>query len=160
MPGQRGRHARSRWEWGTPGSRSDELRRAVDDDPAGKSPGRKDPSRCKGNHGGPHVPVIALHHETPEDELRSRCRWSPVWSREEKTCVAGWHCEHENRCAKCGLILERFAGRDRCPVYPGADQQKAVAEREASEQNERRRMMAPRRKPVINGPQGYRRKRG
>lgn len=165
MPGKFERHARSRWEWGTPGSRSGDLRRAVDDDPAGKPPpGRKDPSRCKGNHGGPHIPVIALHHETPEDEFRSRCRWIPVWSRKEKTCVAGWHCEHVERCVKCGLIIERFAGRDRCPVYPGTEEQKAVAEQEAFEWNERRRTASNRlssvRKPVINGPQGYRRKRG
>jgi len=162
MPGQNGRHARSKWEWGTPGSRSDELRRAVADDPAGKAPGRKDPARCKGNQGGPHVPVIALRHEAPGDELRSRCRWSPAWSREEKKCVAVWHCEHEERCVKCGLIFDRFAGRDRCPVYPGTGQQKAVAEQEAFEWNERRRTSRSwnRRKPVINGPQSYRRKRG
>jgi hypothetical protein len=161
MPGQFVRHARSRWEWGPPGSRSDDLRRAVDDDPAAKTPGKKDPNRCKGNHGGPHIPVIALHHETPEDEFRSRCRWSPMWSRKDKGLVVGWHCEHEERCAKCGLIFERFVGRDRCPVFPGTGQQKAVAGQELFERAERRRT-APsrgRRKPVISGPQGYRRKR-
>jgi hypothetical protein len=162
MPGQFERHARSRWEWGTPGSRSDELRRAVDDDPAGKTPGKKDPARCKGNCGGPHIPVIALHHETPEDELRSRCQWTSRWSQEEKTAVIVWHCEHEERCAKCGLIFERHAGRDRCPVYPGTDEQKAVAEQKAFAWAERLRMSQSRlrRKPVIKGPQGYRRRRG
>lgn len=158
MPGHLERHSRSRWEWGAPGSRSEELRRAVDDDPAGKSPGRKDPARCKANRGGPHVPEIALRDETPGDEFR--CRWSPKWDLEERKDVVAWHCEHEERCAKCGLIFERFVGAARCPAYPGTPEQKAVAEREAFEWNERRRAMPARRKPAVKGRQGYRRRRG
>jgi hypothetical protein len=162
LPGHFERHSRSRWEWGAPGSRSAELRRAVDDDPAGKPPGKKDPARCKGNRGGPHVPEIALHHETPEDEFRSRCRWGAMWDRETREQVIGWHCEHEERCAKCGLIFERRIADERCPAYPGAPAQRAVAEQRLFEWIERRRTSpawARGRKPVISGPQGYRRRR-
>lgn len=163
MPGRFERHARSSWEWSAPGSRKDDLARAVNDDPARKSaPGRKDPSRCKGNRGGPHIPEIALRNPAWEDEYRNRCQWRPFWSWKAGEAVVGWHCEHVRHCSKCGLIFDSRIGREACPAYPDKAEQYAAAEREASEWNEHRRIREaedPRRNAVIKGRQGYRRKR-
>ena len=60
MPKRFERHARTAWEWGTPGSRRDELARAVSE-PAGKAPGKKDKSLCKAAHWkGPHQPELRI----------------------------------------------------------------------------------------------------
>jgi hypothetical protein len=163
MPKRFERHARSKsGGWETSGSRSGETVRAVNDDPVRKSaPGRKDPGRCKGNRGGPHIPAIVLRDPVPDDEFEDRCRWSPVWSRDAGEDVAGWHCEHERKCVKCGLIFRSRIGCDDCPVYPGTPGQRAAAEQEAAAWNEGRRDREQtwRRKPVITGPQGFRRRR-
>jgi hypothetical protein len=164
MPHPFDRHSRRKDDWGTPGSRSAERAAAAaaeETDPAKRTPARKDPERCKGNQGGPHAPEVSLRHESPEDEFRSRCRWGTVWSREDRDMVVAWHCEHERRCTGCGLVSGRHVRDEECPVFPGTPEQRAVVQQQLFERKEQLRTSPrwSRRKPVITGPQGYRKKR-
>jgi hypothetical protein len=123
MPGRLERHARSRWEWGAPGSRSSEVRDAAqaDPDPARKAPGKKDKRRwCRGKPGVEHRTAIVLHSEHGH-----RCGWRetgrwvqtgpvaakgitlPKWPRKREWVVTGrtWVCLHELQCQVCGKFL-------------------------------------------------------
>ena len=130
MPGRLERHRRSKWEWGAPGSRSAEVRDAVqaDPEPARKAPGKKNTKRwCRGKPGVEHRVVIV--------RLRpGQCGWVdtghwvhtgpvlpkgvPVPKRfrhqHRKWVVTGrqWFCLHERRCLVCQKDLGPAA---QCP---------------------------------------------
>lgn len=105
------------------------------------------------------MPETAFRDPRPEDEFRARCRWGPLWSLEEQELTVAWYCEHERHCKYCGLVFTRRVSDEDCPAYPGTEEQRAVAGQQAFERNEARRAM-PRRKPVITGRQGYRKRKG
>lgn len=160
MPKRLERHARSSWEWGTPGSRHDDLARAVQDDPAKKTPpGKKDPSLCKAAHWkGPHQPELRMltfgwHRDRP-------CEWAISWRSRNGEPI--WHCNHEEVCSGCGKVLRVGISDEECPDFHPitADEQAAIEAKQA--ENDARIASQPwrRHKPVITGPQGYRKKRG
>jgi hypothetical protein len=164
MAGKFLRHARAKGIWGTQPARSDEVRTAaaVDPQPARRAPGRKDTRHfCRGKAGREHVPEIVM---TPQPFYTGvpggECGWTTHWSvRQRAYDGVRWSCRHEERCASCGKVL-RCTGqltRAECPSYPGAPEQKAEAEAEAAARQERYSEWY--RRPVIDGPQGYRRKR-
>lgn len=170
MSGAHVRHARSKWEWGTPPSRSAERSQAVAEDvrePAKKAPARKDTrSWCKGKVGTGHVPAIVVDHAYPFrfDRRTTGCHWRVGWSSDKAADIVFWGCLHHELCANCGKVL-----RDRwslpsaeCPAYPGSPEQRAEAEAELIETEKRRAEWEGKRrtrKRPITGPQGYRRKR-
>lgn len=162
MPGKLERHARSKWEWGLPGSRSAEVRTAAADDPepAKRPPGRKDTRAwCRGKPGVEHVRRLVLH-PSPFKRGKLDCGWAPSWRTPDGEYGACWSCDHREECARCGKILRDGILRSECPAYPGTPGQRAAAEEKAAEIRERIAQRRPwRRKPVITGPQGYRRKR-
>lgn len=124
MPGRFERHARSRWQWGTPGSRSAEVRGAAqaDPDPAKRAAGRKNTKRwCRGKPGVEHRRVIVLH-----SQYGHKCGWRetghwvyagprlprgvPVpgpWRRNREFVVTDrrWQCLHEVQCLACQKYL-------------------------------------------------------
>lgn len=125
MPGQFERHARSKWEWGTPGARSAEVQAAADDDPEPpkRGKGRKDTRRwCRGKVGTEHDVTVVLHswygrkcdwHETghwvhtgpvpPKGVTlpKWRHRKDQKWVTTDRT----WSCMHEYQCQACGKYL-------------------------------------------------------
>jgi hypothetical protein len=152
-----GRHARSKWAWGTAPSRSTERAAAVtaeERDPSKPSPGRKDRKNyCKPNR-GPHTPALAKRSTF----VTAECRWQVLWSSRTGGWVTGWLCVHQEECSACGRFF-RFVHGDDCPDWRPArpDEQQAL-DAEIS-----RRMQAweqrKSRKPVVAGPQSYRRTR-
>ncbi|MGH3121085.1 MAG: hypothetical protein ACRDND_08635 [Streptosporangiaceae bacterium] len=158
MPRRFERHARSKWDWGTPPARSAE-RAAAAAGPAGRAPGRKDRwARCKQNQGGPHVLKIMPLGIPSHHPARAGCCWFPAYDRESRSYVLSWSCRHHEACEACGKEARCSIRDDECPDYPGTSGQRAAAEREAAEWAERRARWKPR-KPVPDGPQGYRRGR-
>lgn len=162
MPGQFERHARGKWEWTLPGSRSAEVRTAAADDPepARRPPGRKNTRAwCKGKQGVGHVPQL-VWHPVLWGLGDPSCRWRPSWLTPDGEYAACWSCNHREECARCGKVLRAGVLRSECPAYPGTPEQHTAAEVEAAAIRERiaQRRAVPRR-PVITGPQGYRRKR-
>ena len=152
--------------WGPVPGRS-AVKAAAITEPAKRTPAKKDTrSWCRGKEGREHEPQIVLSH----DGFRQRaCEWAGrhdyrLLRRGEDDYAIGWCCGHQELCGRCGKIL-RDPGqipRAECPVYPGSDEQKAEAGREAAEYPEKWRAWAARHgrpEPVIDGPQGYRRKR-
>jgi len=160
MPDPYERHSRSRWEWGSPGSRSQERAAAAQDDPAKtRTPGKKDPDLCKGQHWkGPHlgevilvVPVFPRQGKTPE------CGWRIQSWRDESIY---WSCYHEEHCRECGKVLRISLSRQECPLYREiTPAERKVLEEELEASRERRAKWRVHRRPVIKGPQGYRKKR-
>lgn len=128
MPGQFERHARSKWEWGYPGSRSAEVRDAVraDPDPARRAPGKKNTRRwCRGKRGVEHRRAVVLHswygHKcgwvetgqwvyTGPPMVRGvpvprRWAWSQRKNREWVVTGKRWECVHELQCVVCQKYL-------------------------------------------------------
>jgi len=139
---------------------------AADPEPAKGAPGRKDTrSWCRGKPGVPHQPVIIIG----KGDTGHSCEWVPendyrLLRRGEDGWSVGWLCWHREECSRCGRILrERWqVGAAECPDCPGDPEQRAEAEREAAAYPEQWRAWAQRHgrpKPVIDGKQGYRRKR-
>lgn len=163
MPKRFERHARTSWEWGTPGSRSNELARAVKDDPAKKAaPGKKDPSLCKATHWkGPHQPGLRLL--TFGWRRPITCQWDISWH--SKNDEPSWHCNHEEVCSGCGKVLRVGIKNEECPDFHPITTEERTAIEEKEAQNKARIAVAVAkhpgrwRKPVITGPQGYRRNR-
>jgi hypothetical protein len=166
---QPARHARSKWEWGTPPSRSAERSQAAAEDvrePAKRAPARKDTRAwCRGKAGVEHVPVIAVDHTAPHFGTSPRCEWKALWDWKADAYHVGWTCPHHEICDVCKKVLrDRWTVPSReCPAYPGDPAQRAAVEasipeleRQQQERLARRRMP---RKPVITGPQGFRRRR-
>lgn len=161
MPGQFERHARSKWEWGMPGPRSQEVQAAAADDPEPpkRAPARKDTRHyCKGKPGVEHVPHLVRHplfwrRDDPG------CRWQASWTTRDGGYAACWACDHREECERCGKVLRDHIPAAECPAYPGIPEDRAAAEEEALRIRERVAGRQSRWKPVITGPQGYRRRR-
>jgi hypothetical protein len=162
MPKRFERHGRSSWEWGTPGSRHDELTRAVKDDPAKKvPPGKKNPSLCKATHWkGSHQPELRLHALGWRRPVT--CQWDISWR--SKNGEPSWHCNHDEVCAGCGKVLRISISEQECPdFHPITSDERAAIEAKQAENDARMAAAVTKhpgrwRKPVITGPQGYRRK--
>lgn len=164
MPARAGRHARTKdADWDSPPARRDELAAAVQAEigletpvasPAKLPPGRKDTrSWCKGKPGRDHKPAI-------DDEALGTplltCKWIIRWDKDEGCYAAGWNCLHRERCTQCRKVLRECwqLTRAECPLYPGDTGQRQDAEARAAQLGTRRWR---RRRPLIDGPQGYRR---
>jgi hypothetical protein len=152
------RHARSRTDWDTQPSRSAE-RQAAAGEPERQAPGRKDRrAHCKENAGGPHVPAVVFMAAVFRPDRG--CEWMPSWSRKERGYDgAGWYCRHEEHCSRCGKVLRVTVTDNECPAYPGNPVQRADAEADALRAQERQDAWRQRKRKIITGPQGYRRKR-
>ena len=170
MPRRLERHARGKGVWDSAPSRSAELQQAAraDPDPAKRSPARKDTrSWCKGKAGREHV----LHLVLVPDRLSWRagkaqvCEWASAWGIDGQEYRLGWACRHREECAACGRIFREHYDLkgEECPAYPGDPGQRAEAQAEVGRDQEQCASWpaaAPRwRRPVITGPQGYRRRR-
>jgi len=160
MPKRFERHARTAWEWGTPGSRRDEVARAVNE-PAAKAPGKKDRNLCKAAHWkGPHQPELRM--QTFGWRRTASCKWAVSWRSKDGEPL--WHCAHEEFCSGCGKVLRTGIGDEECPgFHPVTDDERAAIEAERAEHEVRvadvraRNHWQP--KPPVTGKQGYRRKR-
>jgi predicted Fe-S protein YdhL (DUF1289 family) len=122
--------------------------------PAKKAPGKKDPALCKAAHWkGPHVPELRMrdfgwHVDIP-------CRWDVSWFGDEPR----WSCRHEEVCAGCGKVLRVGIGSEECPDWhPMTGAERLEVDAEIARHREHRAARAER-KPVITGPQGYRKRR-
>lgn len=161
------RHAKSKWEWGTPPSRSAERSQAAAEDvrdPAKKAPARKDTRAwCRGKVGIEHIPVIVVDHSVPHfDRTDLRCKWRAYWDWKTEGAVVYWRCEHCEECINCGKVLRATVASRECPAYPGSAEQRAEAEAEIPGIERRHQEHVgrwARRRPTITGPQGYRRRR-
>ena len=164
MPRRFERHKRTKWEWGLPGARSGEVREAAraDPEPAKRAPARKDTKHwCHGKEGAEHVPHLVLAEDTPQAREHA-CRWTVRWDWQVTHAWAvGWKCGHREACAGCGRVLRELGDLKarECPVYPGSETQHAEAEAELVEMQQMKPRVRWRRKPVITGKQGYRRRR-
>lgn len=157
MPAPFTRHRRSREYWDSQPSRSAEVlaAAAADPEPVKRAPAPKDTRHwCKGKRGRAHVPVLVDRPVHPRD---SPCQWGSRWSDEE----IAWRCRHREECQSCGKILREpwQLTAAECPLYPGSAEQKAQAAADAEASRERWETWRLRRRPVITGPQEYRRKR-
>lgn len=155
------RHARSRWEWGAPGSRRGELARAVSDDAPGKAPGKKNGNLCKAAHWkGPHQPALRMRDFGWRRS--ASCKWAVSWL--SKDGEPSWHCGHEEFCSGCGKVLRTGIDDGECPdFHPITDQGRAAIEAKRAEDEAQiaaartRDRWQP--KPAVTGPQGYRRRK-
>jgi hypothetical protein len=153
-----GRHARSKWEWGTPGARSQERAKAARDDPAKKTtPAKKDPDLCKAAHWkGPHAPQIILGADVRHGW--KECGWGVPYSYLEYE--SRWYCRHVRICSGCGKNFGRVTGEE-CPLYHEVTPSERVALDAEIVRREKQGLawQEARRKPPVEGPQGYRRRR-
>lgn len=154
MPQYMDRHAETSDGYGSEPSRSQQRRLAAQDDPAKRPPpAKKDPDMCKAQHWkAGHTPVFQMRRALYD------CKWWVDW-----TAKVAWSCWHEEVCSGCGKILDPFIKGRRCPDYH--DITPAEAERMAREKEARAERIAQfqaRRvkRPVIKGPQGYRKPKG
>jgi hypothetical protein len=123
-------------------------------EPARKAPGKKDPALCKAAHWkGPHKPGLIKNEPLFRREFP--CRWDASWTADGPE----WFCYHEERCARCGKVLRSRVGREECPEFrPITDDELAAIEAEIK-RHEGIRAARAARKPVITGPQGYRKRK-
>jgi hypothetical protein len=160
------RHARSKDCYDAQPSRSAERADAAtagEREPTTRAPARKDTrSWCHGKPGNAHVPVLTSEAGTPQDP---GCRWSESFIWPGGTYGACWKCRHREECARCGKILRvrsELADAE-CPDYPGDPAEREAAEAAAAQRARSWSHLLSRyrqyRKPVITGPQGYRRRR-
>jgi hypothetical protein len=150
---RQGRHSRRKFDWGTEPSRSAERSAVVvaeERDPSKRSPGRKDKAYCKPAH-GPHLPVLVV---PPVGGKTPACGWRPSWSPREREWEPGWTCFHQQECTTCGKYFRRIGGEE-CPDWHPLTAEEV---REIDARNSVLVERRIRRKPVITGPQGYRRK--
>jgi hypothetical protein len=156
MPNPYERHSRDRWEWGSPPGRSELKREAAEDDPVhAHTAGKKDKHLCKAAHWkGPHQPVlrVSLH---PTKLTKRECKWNfSSWRGDE----VSWWCFHDEVCAGCQKVLRTHLGDRECPDYHDiTPEEHAACEAQKAEREERLAWWERQRKPVITGPQGYRR---
>lgn len=171
MPDPFDRHSKSKWEWGSEPARGQQRADAISDTPRKKRPPRKQPDACKGNHWDPHVYEVVKQAGTP-------CYWNAVLrfnKGSQVTCTPGWVCNHLRKCKFCGRIGESTDGAkfnwrsghikaEECPEYDAyvpMTVRKACAVKllEYNERMERFRSKMRPKKPPINGPQGYRKRK-
>ena len=150
-----GRHSRNKRDWGTEGARSQDLAKAVQDDPAKKTPpGRKDRDFCKSAHWkGPHVPELILRRY---GWIRNKdCHWGLSWSGN----LLAWICYHEEVCEGCGKILRTSLEPGECPLYHEITPHEELAVQAEIARRRQWLTSGQRRSIAITGPQGYRKKR-
>jgi len=129
-----------------------QLRAAAVAEPERKRPaGKKDPALCKAAHWkGLHRPVLRRQQPLAGRDLP--CTWQAAWTSDEPS----WSCWHDEVCAGCGKVLRVRIGQEECPDFcPITAAELAAIEAEL----QRHRQIRAARRPVIDGPQGYRRKR-
>jgi hypothetical protein len=166
MPGQFERHSRNAWEWGPVPARSDLVRQSAADDPepVKRPPGKKDTrSWCKGKTGVPHR--IQLVRVAWRPGGSTACGWVPGYvHRRGGIYEVTWSCCHQEQCSRCGRHFRWRLKPQECPDWPGTPEQRTAAQAKADQATARRREWLatfPRyRKPVITGPQGYRKPKG
>lgn len=156
MPDPYDRHGRSSdMGWGSQPPRS-QQRAAAAREPAKRPPAKKDPSLCKGAHWkGPHTPEVQSRRGGYP--LGKGCHWYiGGWSADLQPA---WSCHHLWICSGCGKDLGNVLQND-CPDFREiTSEEKDVLDEQLRDYDERRSMWRWRRKPVIEGPQGYRKKR-
>jgi hypothetical protein len=154
------RHGRGdgRDAWGPVPSRSQARAAAAAEQvipevvPEGKRPpGKKDPDLCKAAHWkGPHQPKLYIRDS---GWRKRRCYWGNAWGRD----VPVWFCAHEEVCIGCGKVLHISIPAEQCPDYHAiTEAEQAVLDEEVERWRQRR---LARRQPVIDGPQGYRKRK-
>ena len=120
-----------------------------------RAPGRKDTRAwCKGKAGREHQPEIVFCAPVFR-RATVTCEWAPRWF----DGPVEWHCYHEEHCRSCGKVLRSSVGNSQCPVYPGSSAQREAAEAESAAAWERWKDWRATRRPVVTGPQHYRRRR-
>jgi hypothetical protein len=138
-------------------------------EPVKRAPARKDTRRwCRGKEGREHRLVLVLRHDGFCDR---RCEWVSWYDyrllfrgEDDEGARVGWACSHQEVCESCGKIIRDLfqIPAAECPAYPGTVEQRRAAEREAAAYPAQWRAWAARHgrwRPVITGPQHYRRKR-
>lgn len=165
MPDPHARHSRNKWEWGPTPPRSQERQKAADTDPEpppkGRSSYKNTRKWCRGKAGVEHEEEIILGRDTYR--RKTECGWSPLWSVERQDYTVSWYCNHHVVCKNCSKVLDDKIFRTECPAYPGTTEQHASAQQKLTEMRARRAERIAKssvyRKPVITGPQHYRRPR-
>jgi hypothetical protein len=162
MPRLNERHGRGtgRDSYDSQPSRSDLVRAAVDDDDPDPVKGKVIPwpkGKCKRSKAG-HEAIIQLRQDYMVTRWSKECGWKPYWGGANAAGELAWYaCYHEMVCRHCGKVLVNVMGRGSCPLAPGKEDEKKRVEAEAAAMPAR--SWRPRKKPVITGPQGYRKKR-
>lgn len=139
------------WESGP--SRRQQRNQAANDDPVrDRTPGKKDKSKCKANHWGPHSPSYIFNNFWHRD--MTSCGWGTLFRHGQ--FVPSWWCGHSGRCVKCGKRLPAPAV---CPKrdFDNLEPPAWVVEEAKVKTQEylaRRAKWSPRR--VIRGPSHYR----
>lgn len=165
MPQPHTRHARpSGWDsYESQPSRSSEVRAAIAEDDPEPVRGKAIPwpsGKCKRNGGGAHSAVVQVRNDYFTARNGANCGWRLGWTYNRETGLRNiyYACWHETVCQLCGKILVHSMDKGSCPLAAEREDERervaaeAAANRPPSRNNWRRR-------PVITGPQGYRRKR-
>jgi hypothetical protein len=156
MPDPYERHGRATGGdvWGPNPSRR-QTRAAAAAEPEGKRPpGKKDPNLCKAAHWkGLHQPRLRIRQYGRQ---RLQCRWGTSWASDKPT----WHCVHEEFCTGCGKILRAGIPAGECPDFRPITKAEQDAIDLEIERYTAVRVSRARRRAVINGPQGYRKRKG
>jgi hypothetical protein len=165
MPDPYERHARSGWEWGSSASRSQSRAAAAQEQlipeiirEGRRPPGKKDKDLCKAQHWkGPHTPGITITRN-PVTLKRNECCWAILGWRGKGEPY--WFCRHVLICSGCGKDFGGVPEAQQCPQWhPLTPQEREALDEERRRYDERLSRWKVRRKPLITGPQGYRRKR-
>jgi hypothetical protein len=147
------RHARPKDPSGWDGQNPRSARAAAaNDDVPKRAPGKKDKNLCKAAHWkGPHTPELRMG--PVYGRMGSRCGWGVSWH----SSGPAYLCYHEEVCTGCGKVMRISIGKEECPAYaPLTDERRAQIEQQLEESRLRRARWLGRRRPVIDGPQGYR----
>lgn len=156
MPDPYDRHGRSRdMGWSSQLPRS-QQRTAAAREPAKRPPARKDPSLCKGTHWkGPHAPEVQL--PKGGHPFGKGCHWYIAgWTTDRHPA---WSCHHRWICPGCGKDTGSVLQGD-CPDFREiTPEEKDALDEQLRNYDEHLSMWRWGRKPPINGPQGYRKKK-
>ena len=141
--------------WNPAPARTAERAQAITE-PQRTAPGRKNTRDfCRGKQDVPHVPAVMFVPPVFQRARQPECEWGSRWDVED----VGWRCHHQCHCESCGKVLSTSVEREQCPAYPGSGEQHAEAIEAARIAEERWRERRAGRRKVIDGPQGYRRKK-
>jgi hypothetical protein len=158
MPDPYERHGRaSGWDvWGPNPSRHQQRAAAAADEAAKRPPAKKDPDLCKAVHWkGPHQPELRIRNFGWR--RRMECHWGTTYLDHGDP---RWHCVHEEVCAGCGKVLRISIGKFECPYFHEiTDEETAAIQADYTRRAELLKNSRRAVRPVINGPQGYRKKK-
>lgn len=123
-----------------------------------RPPGKKDPNLCKGQHWkGPHTPGIELQNNGWLAGRKKECGWAVYWRMHERKPY--WSCRHVLICSGCGKDFGACLPAQ-CPLYhPVTSKEQAWIDAEIARREQQEASWVRRRKPIITGPQGYRKKK-